>query len=78
MKLKRITEVLTAVLFAAVLLFFCVFTLLRPKQAVSESERRKLKALPEFSTGSLLSGEYFSSFRTTRSITSRCVSRSAR
>lgn len=60
MKLKRITEVLTAVLFAAVLLFFCVFTLLRPKQAVSESERRKLKALPEFSTGSLLSGEYFS------------------
>lgn len=59
MKIKRISMILTAILFSAMLLVFCLLTIFLPKKTISESERRKLAKLPEFSLASLLDRAYF-------------------
>lgn len=60
MRIKRISAVLTAVCFSAVLLLFCALTFLLPKATVSESERRKLAEMPALSVAALLDGSWFS------------------
>lgn len=60
MKIKRISAILTAVLFAGILAVLCLLTVLLPKKTVSASERRRLAELPSFSYRALLDGSYFS------------------
>lgn len=59
MKTKKVSQIITAVLFSAVLVLCCILTLLLPKKDVSESERRELAKLPELSVKTLLDGSYF-------------------
>lgn len=61
MKLKKISSIATIVLFSALILLGGVLTVLLPKKAVSESERRALEELPALSVDALISGEYFNS-----------------
>lgn len=64
MTIKKISHILTAVLFSAVLLLGCALTLLLPKKDVSESERRELAQLPGLSFETLLDGSYFTGLTT--------------
>lgn len=59
MKIKKITNITTAALFAVLLCLGCLMTIFLPKQALSESERRELATLPEFSWEAVLDGSYF-------------------
>lgn len=60
MHIRKITSVITAILFSAVLLLGCVLTLTLPKKAVSESERRTLARLPAFTLQTVMDGTWFS------------------
>ena len=64
MRLQKITNRITASLFAAVLILGCGLTVFLPKAAVSESERRSLAKLPAFSAEALLDGSYFNGLTT--------------
>ncbi len=61
MKTKNI---ITTVLFAALMFGFSVLCIFRPSEAFSESERRELASFPEFSTESVLNGEFTADFET--------------
>ncbi len=50
---NKISSIITAVSFLAVIAFFAVFGIASPDNEISYSERRKLASLPEFSAGKL-------------------------
>ena len=50
---NKISSIITAVSFLAVIVFFAVFGIVSPDKEISYSERRKLAALPEFSAEKL-------------------------
>lgn len=58
-KIKHIAVMLTFLLLTGVISFFC---LTQDSKAVSDSERRPLAQLPEYSADKLLSGNYFPGF----------------
>lgn len=58
----KIKNILTVVLTAAFLLGFLVWSLLKPADEVSISERRKLEQFPKISKDTVASGEFMSSF----------------
>ena len=59
MKLKKITDIITAAVFVLVVVGCCLLTVLLPKKAVSESERRELAKLPHLSAETLVDGTFF-------------------
>ena len=59
MKIKNIAQIVTTVLFSALLGGFCLLTVLLPKQTVSESERRELAKMPELSWQTAVDGTFF-------------------
>ena len=60
MNIRKISVLVTVVLFSAVLFLGCALTLTLPKKAVSESERRTLAELPEFTVQTVMEGTWFS------------------
>ncbi len=53
---------ISVILFAAVLLLSSVACFFKPETAFSESERRPLASMPEFSTETVLNGEFMKNF----------------
>ena len=58
-KIKHIAVMLTFLVLTGVISFFC---LTQESTAVSETERRPLAQMPEYSGDKLLSGNYFPAF----------------
>jgi hypothetical protein len=54
---NKISSIITAVSFLAVMVFFAVYGMLSPDSEISYSERRKLASLPEFSVKKIFGGE---------------------
>lgn len=61
---------------AAFLLGFLVWSLLKPDDTVSQSERRKLAQKPELTAASVLNGTFMTDFESIRSTSSRCATTS--
>lgn len=59
---KKLKNFATLLLLGAVLLGFCAWSILKPDETLSVSERRKLAQLPELSTSTLLSGRFMTNF----------------
>lgn len=59
MKFRKITDVITAIVFSVIVFGFCVLTVFLPKKSVSESERRTLAKMPEFSLQTVVDGTFF-------------------
>ena len=59
MKIRKITNILTAAVFSLVIAGCCVLTVLLPKKAVSESERRELVQMPTLSLQTVADGSFF-------------------
>lgn len=59
---KKIKNAITLSLFAAIILGFGLWNVLKPSDKYSESERRYLAAMPELSRESLASGDFMDDF----------------
>ncbi len=57
-------NIITTVVFAVLIFGISLLCILKPSDAFSESERRELASMPEFSVESLLNGEFISGFET--------------
>ena len=59
MIIKKIAQMATAILFSAIIGGFGLLTLLLPKEAVSQSERRELAKMPTLSLQTVVDGTFF-------------------
>ncbi|MBR4086888.1 MAG: hypothetical protein IKK30_03400 [Clostridia bacterium] len=59
---SKIKNIIMVVLGAVLIFGGCIFCLLMPKQEYSESERRPLEKFPQFSTETLISGDFMAGF----------------
>lgn len=59
---SRIKDIVTVCVMAAFFLVFFVWCLFKPADETSDSERRKLAAMPEFKLSSVLSGKFMQDF----------------
>lgn len=59
---KKLKNLTTLVLLGAVILGFCAWSVLKPDETLSVSERRNLTQFPELSTNTLLSGRFMTNF----------------
>ena len=62
--MKRVSEILMAVLFSVTLFGLMIATILLPKQQYSYYENRNLSEFPEISPETILSGKVFSDLET--------------
>lgn len=60
--MEKVKHILTTVLFLVLILGFSVLCLLHPAEAASESERRPLAQMPEFSWQAIKNGTFFTGF----------------
>ncbi len=61
---KKLNQILTLGLLLAVLLGFCGWSIVKPDEPVSTSERRKLAQFPPLSSATVLSGAFMENFET--------------
>ena len=57
--MKKIFNILTAAVFALILVLGCILTVVLPKKTLSETERRELAKLPVCNAETVLDGSYF-------------------